>query len=270
MATLIKPKLRSGINPLVKPKKGGMEYLKFSVLQLARGKSYAGKTGSDECVGVLLSGQCELKTDTISKTSIGERRNVFDGAAWSFYLSGGSSYQIKATETTSIALIFAPAKEQIPSYLIPPSDVVVMTRGTSNWCRDIHNIVGPERPASRLLVGETFNRPGCWSGTPPHCHDRDNYPEEVDLEEIYYFKLNPSNGFGVQVIYTDDRSTDEAYVIRDDYATVIPEGYHPVVGAAGYEIYYLWMLAGEGRGMIPRDDPDHAWLHSCETALKHA
>ncbi|MBM3216593.1 5-deoxy-glucuronate isomerase, partial [Candidatus Poribacteria bacterium] len=35
---------------------------------------------------------------------------------------------------------------------------------------------------------------------------------------------------------------------------------HPVAAAPGYELYYLWMLAGDRRKLIPYDDPQHAWV----------
>ena len=35
------------------------------------------------------------------------------------------------------------------------------------------------------------------------------------LEETYYHRLNPPQGFGFQRVYTDDRSLDEAMAIED-------------------------------------------------------
>jgi 5-deoxy-glucuronate isomerase len=219
-------------------------------------------------VGVVLSGRLQMEADTLPARPIGERRNVFSGRAWSFYLSRSSTYHLRALEPASVALVSAPAKRQVPSYVIPPQEVRVVPVGAHNWYREVHNIVGPERAASRLLVGETFNQPGAWSGSPPHRHERRNYPEEVKLEELYYFKLSPPTGFGVQVVYTDDRRVDAAFLLRDDYAVALPRGYHPVVAAPGHQIYYLWMMAGEDRRMAPRDDPDHAWLKHCETVIR--
>jgi len=40
----------------------------------------------------------------------------------------------------------------------------------------------------------------------------------------------------------------------------IRSGSHPVVAASGYSLYYLWVLAGDGREMRPRFDPRHAWV----------
>ncbi|MBI3747565.1 MAG: 5-deoxy-glucuronate isomerase, partial [Chloroflexi bacterium] len=49
-----------------------------------------------------------------------------------------------------------------------------------------------------------------------------------------------------------------ARTIHDGDAVVIRSGYHPVVAAPGYSLYYLWAMAGDGRRMIPYLDPVHA------------
>jgi 5-deoxy-glucuronate isomerase len=81
------------------------------------------------------------------------------------------------------------------------------------------------------------------------------------MQEIYHFRMNPPQGFGVQVMYTDDLDIDQAYIVRNNDNTVLPRGYHPVVAAPGYRLYYLWMMAGvTDRRMAPLDDPAHAWV----------
>jgi 5-deoxy-glucuronate isomerase len=118
-----------------------------------------------------------------------------------------------------------------------------------------------------LIVGETINPPGNWSSSPPHKHDVDDLPMESKLEEVYFYKLKPQQGFGLQRIYSDDGDLDEAYVIRDGDTVAFPRGYHPVVAAPGYQLYYLWVLAGEKRIMCPNDDPDHAWVKDTEPII---
>ena len=53
---------------------------------------------------------------------------------------------------------------------------------------------------------------------------------------------------------------DEVFVVRDGDVAIIKSGYHPVVGAPGYSLYYLWVMAGRGRQMMPALDPRHAWV----------
>jgi 5-deoxy-glucuronate isomerase len=41
---------------------------------------------------------------------------------------------------------------------------------------------------------------------------------------------------------------------------LIPDGYHPVVAAHGYDVYYLNGLAGSARSNPASDDRDYAWV----------
>ena len=119
-------------------------------------------------------------------------------------------------------------------------------------------MLGPDDEAGRLIVGETLSPPGNWSSYPPHKHDRQAAPEEVALEEVYFYRLQPAGGFAVQIVYGDDR--ESARIVRDGDVVTIASGYHPVVAAPGYALYYLWVLAGEGRELVPYLDPGHAWV----------
>ncbi len=66
----------------------------------------------------------------------------------------------------------------------------------------------------------------------------------------------------MQLSYATDPPADRAIVVRDLEAVTIPAGYHPVVAAPGYGLYYLWCLAGEGRELHWYPDPAHAWVDS--------
>jgi 5-deoxy-glucuronate isomerase len=49
-------------------------------------------------------------------------------------------------------------------------------------------------------------------------------------------------------------------MVRDGEVAVITTGYHPVLAARGYELYFLWVMAGEGRVMRPHFDPRCTWV----------
>ena len=76
----------------------------------------------------------------------------------------------------------------------------------------------------------------------------------------YYHRLNPPQGFAFQRVYTDDRSLDEACAVENHDVVMVPRGYHPVGMPAGYDGYYLNVMAGPGREWRFTVDPDHAWL----------
>ncbi len=80
--------------------------------------------------------------------------------------------------------------------------------------RHVHDILPETEHADSLLVVEVYTPAGNWSSYPPHKHDEDNLPHESFLEESYYHRLNPSRGFGLQRIYTDDRLIDESDGVR--------------------------------------------------------
>jgi len=148
--------------------------------------------------------------------------------------------------------------------LIQPNDVAVEIRGAGNAARQINHIIKPEFPADKLLVVEVFTPSGNWSSFPPHKHDVSQMPAEADLEEIYYYRIQPHDGFGLQRLYFADGSFDHAWVIKDGDLLLVPEGYHAFAVAHGYTGYYLNILAGDEpvRTMQPADDPAYAWVRS--------
>ncbi len=83
---------------------------------------------------------------------------------------------------------------------------------------------------------------------------------EADLEEIYYYKIDRPEGFAYQRIYTEDRKLDELLMVQDNDLVLSPEGYHPVVAAHGFNVYYLNMLAGSDQSLASSDDPAYAWV----------
>jgi 5-deoxy-glucuronate isomerase len=159
-----------------------------------------------------------------------------------------------------VALCWAPAAEGVEARLIAPGDVGVETRGAGSTERRIHNILMTDAPAESLLVTEVLTPAGNWSSYPPHKHDRDAPPEETLLEETYYHRIRPPHGFGMQRVYTDDRSLDESLSFGDGDVVLVPRGYHVVAAPPGYEVYYLNVMAGPRREWQMQNDADHAWL----------
>jgi 5-deoxy-glucuronate isomerase len=216
--------------------------------------------GELETVVVVLGGVVDVEAAGESLGSAGGRSSVFEGPGYAIYSPPGVAIRLKARGPAQLAIATAPGGEGAPAKarIIGPADQRLAETGKGNWSRTVRTILGPEHAAGRLLLGETINPPGNWSSYPPHKHDREAPPEEVRLEEVYLFKVDPPEGFGVQIRY-DDAGT-EAFTVRDGDAALIRSGYHPVVAAPGYSLYYLWVMAGDGRKMIPHFDPAHAWV----------
>ena len=259
---LVKAVEGEGYQEIISEEETRLDYLSLGKLSLQSQQTYRGETGGNEAVLVILSGVVDYSSGDQHYTELGGRKSVFDGKATAVYVPCRSQYEIKARTEAVLAVCKAKASERYEPFVVKPEDVIVHHRGKDSWKREVHDIItdNGEGRVQRIMIGETFNEPGNWSSYPPHKHDRDHLPEESKLEEIYHYQLSPEQGFGVQLLYNQDRSIDEAYIVRHGDSFAIDQGYHPVIAAGGYKIYYLWFLAGERRMYKLYDDPEHKWL----------
>jgi 5-deoxy-glucuronate isomerase len=238
------------------------EQLSFQVPRLARGQNFSAETGARELGMVVLGGICSVASPAGEWQRIGKRAHVFDGVAYTLYLPIETRFTLTADSDCEVALCYCTAGKSYPARLITPADVEIEIRGGGNATRQINHLLKPEFPADRILLVEVYTPSGNWSSYPPHKHDIHNPPHEVDLEEIYYYKVDRPEGYAIQRVYTHDRRLDETLTVRDGELVLIPEGYHPVVAAHGYNVYYLNALAGSARSMAASDDPNYAWVRS--------
>jgi 5-deoxy-glucuronate isomerase len=243
----------------VTPGSAGWKYVGFEVLRLGGGRTLERKTAGTEVCLVTLSGRCAVAAGGES-WEFGGRESVFEGLPHALYLPPATGYEIKATTDLELAVCSAPAESGADPLLVRPDDVAVEVRGRGNAERRIHPILMEDRPAERLLVVEVITPPGHWSSYPPHKHDRDALPAESYLEETYYHRIEPEQGFAFQRVYTGDRSLDETLSFSDGDVVLVPAGYHTVSAPPGYRLYYLNVMAGPRREWKVRNDPEHEWL----------
>jgi len=147
-----------------------------------------------------------------------------------------------------------------PARAILPADLSKETRGKGTNTRYVTNILPEDQPADSLLVVEVITPGGHTSSYPPHKHDQDNLPHESMLEETYYHRLDPPQGFAFQRVYTDDRSIDESMAVENGDVVMVPKGYHPVAACHGYDLYYLNVMAGPKRTWKFNNQKEHEWL----------
>ncbi len=244
----------------ITPESAGWTYVGFSTRKLAAGAKAAFETGDKEVCLVVLAGRVRVTAEGFDSGLVGERADVFSGLPWSVYLPPHVSAHVAAEGDAEIAICTAPATGKLKPRVIPPSAVETMTRGKGSNLRHVRNILSETAEAESLLVVEVITPSGHWSSYPPHKHDQDNLPHESLLEETYYHRLNPPQGYAMQRVYTDDRSLDETMTVTDRDVVLVPKGYHPCAAAHGYELYYLNVMAGPKRVWRFHNDPAHEWL----------
>jgi 5-deoxy-glucuronate isomerase len=245
----------------VTPRSAGWSYVGFDLYRLGAGASVTGGEAGREVCLVVISGKASVVVGGVNLGTIGDRISRFAGKPWSVYVPAGTDWGLTAQTDLEIAACSAPATGARTPRVIPPDGLTVETRGTGTNQRHVVNILPETDPtAESLLVVEVVTPSGHWSSYPPHKHDRDALPAESALEETYYHRIAPAQGFAFQRIYSDDRSLDETIAVSDGDVTLVPFGYHPCAAAHGYDLYYLNVMAGPRRIWRFHNDPAHEWI----------
>lgn len=268
-----------GYTSIVRPDNSDLSYIELGRLYLsAPGSSYTGHTGDREAACNILSGTVNLtvtlKDGTVlSYEKVGSRKSMFSGSPAMVYLPRQASYTFTLVKGPFDAAVYhSPCTEDFPPCVVEDTAVETTLTGRLNWSRFVRQGIGDNVAAQRLLVGETLNPSGNWSGYPPHKHDELREPFEKPSEEVYWFHFDKPEGFAMIRLYTPadaEDPFDEAYVVRDGDIITIRRGYHCISVAPGYRCCYLFCLAGDVRGYGAwSDDPAHAWIRKCDAILQ--
>lgn len=254
----------------ITPESANWSYVGFDYYHLRSGQSLQRATGDREVCLVLMTGRADASAGGQSWQNLGRRTSVFDGPPWAIYAPNDSSFEVKALTDVELAVCSAPGHGGFPPRLIPPDAMSQETRGRATNTRHVCNILPETADADNLLVVEVITPSGCWSSYPPHKHDQNNLPAESALEETYYHRFDPPQGFGFQRVYTDDGSLDETMTIQNGDVVMVPRGYHPCGAAHGYQLYYLNVMAGPERIWKFYNAPEHEWILAADQAVKES
>jgi len=253
---------KSGCLQRITPQSAGWKYVGFEQHTLAEGQTLQVAASAREHCVVILSGIADIDAGSLSATSVGKRMSVSEHTKpVSVYAPAHTGISISARTVLEIAICSAPGGGDYQSRVIADDDVGYSVRGEGSNTRYIYDIL-PDNVdwAHSLLVVEVRTPAGNWSSYPPHRHDEDNLPEQSLLEETYYHRIFPSQGFAFQRVYNDDGSLDETMSITDGDVVLVPSGYHPYGVPYGYEGYYLNVMAGPVRRWQFYNHPDYAHL----------
>ncbi|MBB3225991.1 5-deoxy-glucuronate isomerase [Luteibacter sp. Sphag1AF] len=231
-----------------------------SALKAAQSVDIALPADREGCL-VILKGTVDVSVGSMTWSALGTRQSVFDDVAPdAVYAPPGSVFHLKAHDHAELALASAPATGRYPARLIEGTRMKRSVRGQGSNTRYVCDILPETELAESLLVVEVVTPAGHSSSYPPHKHDTDALPEESVLEETYYHRIDPPQGFAFQRVYTDERDIDESMAVGDHDVVMVPRGYHPVVMPHGYRGYYLNVMAGPRREWHFRNDPAHEWM----------
>ena len=257
---LLKPVNEFGLIHDVTPQNARWSYVGMAIHRLKPNESISGRSEENEVILVIVEGNCEVGVNEVNFGILGKRMNVFERLPpHSVYASINSSWRCLAKSECTVAICSAPSKGNYKARIL--NEPILTQRGKGNNTRFINNIAMEENDvADSLLVTEVFTPPGNWSSYPPHRHDEDNFPNITYLEETYYHRINPPQGYGTQRVWTEDGSIDETYSVKNHDVVLVPRGHHPCGVPYGYEMYYLNVMAGPIRKWRFKNHPAHNWI----------
>jgi 5-deoxy-glucuronate isomerase len=261
------PPSSDGTIVAVDPASAGWSYLDFTAYRLAAGQAVHRAADDRERLVLVLEGRAWVRAGANDFGVVGSRASVFDGPPPPVVLvAPGTPLEVVAEEASLVVVASAPGGPVSRTACVPPDEVLVEFRGAGQTERRIHHLLPPAATAGRLIAFEVFTPGGNWSSYPPHKHDTEDPPREARLEELYFYRFARPHGFALQRVYTPDRSLDEVMAPGDGDLVLVPAGYHPVGAPAGYDCYYLNVMAGPNRAWHFTVDPDHAWLMNWDPA----
>lgn len=252
--------------PIVQPGRGDLTLSYFNLLRLKCGETFTVDVPTCELVAVVLSGRVDIAAGAQEFRNVGRRADIWEGPADSVYCGTCPRVTVRALrEGTEVALAGGACEQPFAPFRITPEEVeeVVVGSVETHSRRRICHILGQNGVgrAGRLLVSELYGDEGCWSGYPPHKHDRERPPEETDFEEIYHYRYRPETGFGAQFCYDGSGSEPQVAMTRHGDTYVIDRGYHPTVRGPGFEGYILTILVGrKQRSLVQYFEPQHQAL----------
>jgi 5-deoxy-glucuronate isomerase len=218
------------------------------------------ETGDRELAIVPLEGA--MRATIAEKEFTLRRTGVFTEMPHVLYVPPGQTVRLEADGRGEVAVGGAPAEGRYPVRLFAPNEMRSEVRGGGGATRQVNHILGHPLPAERLILYEVYVPRGGWSGWPPHCHD--GYEGSPYLEETYYFRLSPDDGWAIHRNYRVDTDFDETFAVRDRDVVCVTQGFHSSAAAPGSHMYFLNYLAGDlvgdERAIPPFFQPEYRWI----------
>lgn len=223
----------------------------FGILRLGRGQKEENSDNKERAY-LLVTGEAEIQW--AGQKKVIKRSSCFDENPWCLHVPPKADITITAlSEDTEIAVQMTGNENTFEPKLYTPGECRSEERGKGTMKETSTRIVRTifdksNTDNANLVLGEVIDYPGRWSSYPPHHHPQ---------PEIYYYKFEPSNGFGYAEL------GEEVVKVKNNDTVLIHEGLtHPQATAPGYAMYYLWVIRHlkDNPYMTPTFVPEHLWV----------
>ncbi len=243
---------RNGYNSIIPSSDPDNMLMEFGVIMQEKSQVDICYSPTKEIAVVLLTGEVEFFYD--GNRLVASRNDIFTQNPPVMHIPYDVKVKITCrSEKSELAVIKTDNVFKFEPKLYTPEMTVVDHRGAGilddTAARYVRTTITDEiSPDSNLVLGEVITPGGKWSSYPPHFHPQ---------PEIYYYRFNQPNGYGICQL------GDKAELVYDsDTIKIINNDTHPQTAAPGYSMYYLWVIRhlGDDRYITPTNDPRHEHL----------
>lgn len=244
---------------VIDPSVAGWDYAGLHVFELGPTEARTFQLDGLEAAVLPLHGAASVNIDG-TKFDLRGRSDLFRERTDFVFAPLGAELVVTSDAGGEFALCTAVASARYEPAYVSREQVGVEVRGGGVVTRQINNFMAVGAfEADTLIAVEVITPEGNISSYPPHKHD-ERSTIETQLEEIYYFRIDGKDGFGLFNAYTSDGSIDDTMVVQDGDVFLVPEGFHgPAVAMPGYHMYYLNVMAGPERVWRFANDPRYEW-----------
>lgn len=251
--------------PIIPEKSETLRRTYFNLVRLGRGEEYHAKVAGFETLYAVLSGNVDIEVNGTQFQDVGRRKDIWSGQADSVYTTAGAAVRVRANaDGTEVAVAGGVCETAYAPFRVKPGEVEMVEVGSieTRSRRRIFHLLGQNGlgRAGHLLVSELYCDHGCWSGYPPHKHDEDQGAGETNHEEMYHYRFRPDTGFGAQLCFQPDGSS-QCFMTRHGDTFLLDRGFHPTVTSPGHEEYIFTILVGKSqRGLVQHFKEDYHYL----------
>ena len=202
---------RTGAALNLTPRALGWDRIHFAVRHLAAGASWSGLSRDEERCLVLLRGCVRDQLEGRVAPRRPARRRVQRLPARRLP-AGADAVQGRRAEPTARSPIAARRSTRRLRRRASSGPRTAATRSAAAATRRGRSSTSCRRrfPPIACWSARSSRPSGNWSSYPPHKHDTDDPPREVELEEIYYYRFADPDGYGFQRLYDERRDRDPA------------------------------------------------------------
>ena len=203
----------------------------IKVKRLPAGEKYTILAPEDETAILILQG--DMNVSWCGKCENMKRESPFEKKPFCLHVCKNTQIDIEAVEASEFIIQQTDNEREFAPVFYKPEDCLYQHFGKGQWEGTGYRICSTmfdydNAPYSNMVMGEVFNQPGRWSSYPPHHHPQ---------PEVYYYRFNPSQGFGACFNGEDVFKSEDG-----SWCTITDGNNHQQVTAPGYEMYYVWMI----------------------------